>query len=238
MTIRLLTYLVTALFAGGTFVDSAAGQAVNTLKTASGVPFAIWGGKPAAPAPTVFIFSDTAALSLSDRYFRQSGTTLAAHGFLCVSLDDPGFGAFGSDDVGGLVKWRTYTDAGRNFVPEFSARIKKVLDYLIAQRYSDPKQIVAIGTSKGGYLAMQFAAAEPRVKAVASFAPVTDFARLKEFAGAEQQPLIKRLALKNQANNLAGRLVWMSIGATDRALGPIVLRRLPTRWRLPQQRSI
>ena len=50
---------------------------------------------------------------------------------------------------------------------------------------------------------------------MAAFAPVTDLAMLREFKGAEQNPLVQRLSLENRAGELAGRAVWIVIGDRD-----------------------
>jgi hypothetical protein len=50
---------------------------------------------------------------------------------------------------------------------------------------------------------------------VAAFAPVTDLAALREFAGQRDQPSVSQLALVAHADKLAGRGVWMCIGNND-----------------------
>ena len=79
--------------------------------------------------------------------------------------------------------------------------------------------MAACGTSRGGFAALHFAAADPRVKCVAAFAPVTDLGALTEFRGAEQNPLVARLALEHRADDLAGRAIWLIIGDRDDRVG-------------------
>jgi len=57
------------------------------------------------------------------------------------------------------------------------------------------------------------------VKCVAAFAPVTDLGALTEFRGAEQNPLVARLALDHRAADLAGRAIWLIIGDRDQRVG-------------------
>jgi hypothetical protein len=54
---------------------------------------------------------------------------------------------------------------------------------------------------------------------VAAFSPVTDLLALSEFAGQDENPLVKRLALVNAAEALAGRAAWSTIGNADERVG-------------------
>ncbi len=90
-------------------------------------------------------------------------------------------------------------------------------------------------------MALHFAAADPRVGAVAAFAPVTDLLQLSEFAGMPDDHRARAIATHRIADKLVDRPLWMTIGAadhrvsTDRAIE--FLRRLgehaEARGRLP-----
>jgi dienelactone hydrolase len=189
---------------------------VNALRTPDGVDFAILGDKPAAPAPTLFIFALDARGTLASDVYRRAGNRLAPKGFLCVSVDLPCHGAqHRPDEPKELAGWRHRVDAGEDPMADLARRVKSVLDYLIAERYSDPERIAACGTSRGGFSALHVAAADPRIKCVAAYSPVSDLKALREFKGAEQSPLVKQLAVANHADRLAGRAVWIAIGDQD-----------------------
>ena len=94
-----------------------------------------------------------------------------------------------------------------------------VLDHLIEVGLTDPGRVAAIGTSRGGFSALHFAAADPRVKCVAAFAPAIDLGALREFRGAEQAPMTRRLDLQSLAGDLAGRALWLVIGDRDERIG-------------------
>jgi len=68
-------------------------------------------------------------------------------------------------------------------------------------------------------MAFHAAAGNPCIRAVAAFAPVTDLLALSEFAGQEQNPLVRRLGLINAAETLADRAAWITIGDADDRVG-------------------
>ncbi len=186
---------------------------VVTLNTPEGIRVGLWGTKVTYPAPTVFVFSATIEESLGDAYFRQSGNQLADQGYLCVSLDLPGHGTdHRVDEPENLDAWRYRSDQGEDFVAPFVSQARQVLDYLIEAGYSDPTRIVAIGTSRGGFMALQVAAVDARIRATAAYAPVTNLMALRHFDGAPNEEFVAGLSLYGRAEGLAGRSLWLIIG--------------------------
>jgi dienelactone hydrolase len=193
---------------------------IRILKTGGGVRFGLWNHRPGPPAPTLFIFASTIDETLGDPYYRQCGDVLAKRGYLCVSMDLPCHGQEKrADEPEGLAGWRDRIARGQHVIGEFLPKIGQVLDYLIAEKYTDAKRVAACGTSRGGFVALHFAAADPRVRCVAAFAPVTDLAVLREFRGLEDCTAVRSLALVNSAERLAGRAIWLVIGDRDRRVG-------------------
>ena len=193
---------------------------LRILETKTGVRFGLWGKPLSRPAPTLIILASTVEATLEDAYFRQAGTVLAEQGYLCVSIDLPAHGPQQkSGEPTGLDGWRYRVDHGEDFVGENNRRLAQVLDHLIAAGYTDAARIAICGTSRGGFLALHFAAFDPRVVGVAAFAPVTDLRVLREFQGSGINPLLSALGLTEQAAQLAGRAVWVSIGDRDTRVG-------------------
>jgi dienelactone hydrolase len=193
---------------------------VHVLTTPSGVRFGVWPDVPKQPAPTLFVFASTIENTLGHVYYRQAGNALADRGYLCVSVDLPCHGQeLRAGEPDGLAGWRYRCERDDDPMADLATRARAVLDHLIAAGMTDPARIAACGTSRGGYSALQFTAAEPRVKCVAAFAPVTDLTALREFAGAEQHPLVQRLSVEHRADDLAGRAVWLVIGDRDERVG-------------------
>ncbi|MBN2456517.1 MAG: prolyl oligopeptidase family serine peptidase [Sedimentisphaerales bacterium] len=189
------------------------------LKTDANVRFGIWGKKPDKPAPTLFILSATIEESLGDSYFRQCGNILADKGYLCVSLDLPCHGLEKKPhEPSNLAGWRNRIEHNKPFIAEFNARAVDVLNYLVTEGYTNSEKVAVCGTSRGGFLALHFAAIEPRIKCVAAFAPVVDLGTLRDFKGLEQRPNVLSLGLTNIADKLVGRDIWLVIGDQDTAV--------------------
>ena len=190
---------------------------MQILHTPSGVRFGIVESKQPSPAPTLFVFATRLEESLEDDSFYKAGRILSESGFLCVSLDMPchGMDVREGEQPDRLEGWRTRLEADENIISDFTSKASAVLDYLIEAGYTDPQQVMACGTSRGGFIALHFAAADARIKAVAAFAPVTNLLRLREFCGTEQHATIDSLSLINHAEKLATRAIWLCIGNND-----------------------
>lgn len=197
--------------------DEPAFPPVSLLKTDTGVPFAILGEKPAAPAPTLFVFGADMRNSLIMEDVNKLGRLLIPHGYLCVSLDIPchGTDTRAGEKSGDLTAWKTRIVNGENIAKQFCGQASKVLDYLIAEKFTDSAQVAVSGTSRGGFCAFHFAAAEPRVKQVIAFAPVTHLPALAEFAGAETNADVLALTPIHVADKLVGKPLWIIIGNQD-----------------------
>ena len=184
--------------------------------TPGGVEYGIWGASDEKPAPVLFVLANTIEGTLSSKYFRQCGNEMAANGYLLVSIDIPCHGKQNAGGkLSGLGGWAERAKTGDDFVAESNQRLSAVLDHLIKAGVADIDRVAVCGTSRGGFLAVHFAAHDARVKSVAAFAPVTDLTKVTEFAAVVDNPLIKKLSMENLADKLAGRAVWIVIGDQD-----------------------
>jgi dienelactone hydrolase len=185
-------------------------------KTPSGVEFALGGPKPASPGPVLLMFAGTIAQTLEPKFYPLAERLRAERGFLPVTMDIPNFGADHHEgEPTGLAGWRTRIEKGDDTIGKFVARARSVLDYLIAEKYADPARIYLAGTSRGGFLAFHTAAADPRIRAIITFAPVTDLIALSEFSGLWNHAPTRALNTIHLAARLAGRPIWMCIGNND-----------------------
>ena len=144
-------------------------------------------------------------------------------GYLCVSLDTPA-SVRRSDEAGGaggLDVWREWiaTKKKPNFLAEFNGQISEVLDHLIAQGYTNPERVLAMGGSLGAFVAFHYAASDSRVKSVIGSMPLTDLARMTEFKGMENDPVTKSLAAIHLAKKLADRNLLVIVGDDDGRIG-------------------
>lgn len=199
---------------------SAAEPAVELHKTKAGTEFATWGSLPDQPQPTLFILAGTTESTLGSPYFRQCGNQLAEAGYLLVSVDIPCHGKqHRPPEPTGLSGWAYRCEQGDDFVADNNRRLSQVLDELIADGQTNPDYVGVCGTSRGGYLALQFAAHDPRIKGVAAFAPVTDLTVLNEFKSRAKNEMVQSLSMIRNADKLAGRPVWIVIGDRDVRVG-------------------
>lgn len=214
--LRTLPFIAIAFLMGVARLPADEPPQAQILETPNGVRFGIWPQKPAKPTPTLFIFAGGLEDALNNEYFRQSGNQLAKQGYLCVSVDLPCHGKeVRGGEPTGIDGWRYRGEAGEDFVAAATKRFSQVLDDLIEKKLTDPGKVAACGTSRGGYMAVQFAAADLRVKAAAAFAPVTDLLLVKEFTSTQKKDFFQKLSLHDQAEKLAGRAVWLIIGDRD-----------------------
>jgi len=192
-------------------------------ETPSGIRFGTLGAKPSSPAPTLFMFAEAIEPTLRRPDFQQVENALGAHGYRFVTLDLPCHGrdAKAGEPKDALSCWWTRLAKGDNFVPSFTRDLSSVLDYLVREQYTDPLRVAACGASRGGFIALHFAAADPRVKWVLAFSPVTNLVALSEFTGTADDPtsltmsIITSLSLASNARKLVGRAIWLAIGSYD-----------------------
>jgi pimeloyl-ACP methyl ester carboxylesterase len=203
--------------------DEPGGVTIEATKT--GVRFGTWGGPQAAgPAPTLVILANSIEGTLGDKYFRQAGRVLGEPQIktphLCVSIDLP---CHGQEQVAGeppeLRGWRHRLEHGGDIVGDTVRRAVAVIDHLVAEGRVDPDRIGAVGTSRGGFMALHLAAAEPRIACVVAYSPVTDLGVLREFRGAEELPAVRAASIFERIPQLAGRPLWLTIGANDDRVG-------------------
>ncbi len=172
------------------------------------------------PAPTLFVFAGGVETSLTHLIYSQACRILKRKGALCVSVDLPSHGKdIRPNEPEGLKGWRYRVDQGEDPMEDLVARASAVLDKLIAEGLTDPKHVLASGTSRGGYAALRLAAHDQRVGAVAAFAPVTDLRALSEFEGLKGNPSGRPLGLIEYAEQLAGHNLWLIIGDRDDRVG-------------------
>jgi dienelactone hydrolase len=214
----------------GANADDSIDDTVTHGTTPDGVEYGMWNSKAARSAPTLFMLAATIDGTLGNPYFRQCGNELAKHGYLVVSIDLPCHGTQTTDGgPAGLTGWSERVGKNDDIVAEANARLSKVLDHLIKTGLTDPHRVAVAGTSRGGFLAIHFAAHDARVKCAAGFAPVTDLAALREFRSIQEHALVRKLSLENQASKLAGRPVWIVIGDRDERVGTDKAIRLASR---------
>lgn len=190
---------------------------MQLLRTPAGVLFGLNGEMSGGPAPLLFQFGGTITDALTNPDFCRSSDLLTARGWRAVSLDLP---AHGTDVREGETEWdmgawRKRIEDGEDLMGDFTRRCSAVLDYCIAQGIADPQRITAAGSSRGGYSALTFAAADGRPRWIGAIAPLTRLTVIREFVGAEYNAAARALAVHNLVEKLVGKSVWACIGNDD-----------------------
>jgi len=188
-------------------------------RTEDGTEFGLFGDKPAAPAATLIVFAVGLQDMESNRIYSDTGRFLAPHGWITVAIDPPCHGADRREgEPAGLDGWADRLKRGEDLMGPFTDRARRVLDFLIRERYTDPQRIAVSGTSRGGFCALHFAAVEPRVATVSCVSPVTDPAILREFSGIDE-PTIRPTTISSIASRLTDPAILITIGNDDARVG-------------------
>ena len=187
-----------------------------TLTTAAGTAYTLLPPHDGAPAPLLLLLASTGEDTLAVEPYCRVGRLLSARGWNVVSLDLPCHGTDRrASEPPELAGWAARTAADEDIVATFQERVNDVVEHLISTGVADSTRIAAAGTSRGGFMACHATAGNPRIRSVAVFAPVTNLAALREFAGLEDNQMVRRLALVNAVERLADRAVWITIGNAD-----------------------
>ena len=191
-------------------------QTAADLQTDDGVRFGFVGVKEARRAPLVFILGGDRKSELEGEGSNLVGWLLAEHGFVQASLDIPCYG----DDArpgepGGMRGWRARLEKGEPLFENLQKQAASVVNYLARQGTVDPERVGVCGVSRGGFVALHLGAAEPGMRFVVGFAPVTDLLALKEFSGIADPAPARALDVMTLADKLLDRPLWISIGDND-----------------------
>ena len=192
---------------------------MRLLQTPEKTRFGLFGEKSDSPVPTLFVFATSVDDMRKLRVYTETGRLLAKHGWLYVTIDPP---CHGDDHRQGepanLDGWAHRVKSGEDLTKPFVNRCVEVLNYLVEQGYTDPQQVATCGTSRGGFCALHFAAADSRIRAVTCISPVTDLLALREFQGVSAEQ-VRSQNVFTLAENLANTAVWLSIGNNDQRVG-------------------
>lgn len=186
----------------------------------NGSPMAVLPLHGGAPAPTLLLFAMSGTETLTMEPYCRIGRILHESGWNVASLDLPCHG--GDRRAGepeGIAGWAARAAQGEDFTADFRRRVGEAVTHLVATGAADPHRIAAAGTSRGGFLAFHAAAGDPRIRAAAGFAPVTDLGALREFSGQAEDGLVRSLALEALTESLKDRAAWISIGGGDDRVG-------------------
>ncbi|MGH2558674.1 MAG: alpha/beta hydrolase family protein [Thermomicrobiales bacterium] len=139
-----------------------------------------------------------------------------AAGYRVASFDLPHHGRLVDQHGTGLVGMAAAMAAGSDVVARAIATGRGLTDAYLARANGEGGAIVLCGISRGGFFALHLLAADPRIAAAASFAPVTNLLALREFTGLAQCPLVQQANAIHLVPQLAGRPTFCAINDDDR----------------------
>jgi hypothetical protein len=220
---RLLLLAVGALIGSPAAHSQVKPRSIQTaidLRTDDGVRFAFTGPKDARKAPLLFLSGGERRPNIENESGNTLGWILAKHGYVQASIDTPCHG----EDVRpgeptGLAGWRARLEKGEPLFATFTTQARSVIDYLVRRGTVDPERIGAAGSSRGGFVSLHLAAAEPRIKFVVAFAAVSDLLALREFHGMADPAPARALDIMTLAEKLLDRPIWLSIADNDERVG-------------------
>jgi dienelactone hydrolase len=188
---------------------------MQVLETPNKTRFGLFGNKPTAPAPTIFVFAIGVDAMDDHRSYSETGRLLSKHGWLYVTVDLPCHGRdHRPSEPENLSGWAHRVSAGQDLAGPFVERCADVLDYLVEHGYTDRNRVAACGTSRGGFCALHFAAGDRRIRTVVCVSPVTNLLALREFIGVDKVQ-VQRFNVDALAEKLANKSIWISIGDDD-----------------------
>ena len=190
---------------------------IDVRRTAGDIRFGlIQRDRNPAPAPTLMIFAHAIEEMQKQPVYTEVAAILAERGWISVVIDPPCHGEDRRDgEPAQLDGWRHRLEQQGEFLAAFTTRASAVLDQLIKDGITDVERVAVCGTSRGGFLAYHFAAADRRIKAAAGISPVTRLTALREFSTTSRRELAEGLNVAQLAPKLADRAIWLSIGNND-----------------------
>ena len=210
--------LLLAMLGLATSVHAEPTRQIQTRRTAGNIPYGVIGdpNQLKTPAPTLLIFAHALDTMRQQPVYTEVASLLESKGWISVIVEPPCHGEDVRDgEPAQLAGWRYRIEHDEALVATFCAKASAVLSELIQQKLTDPERVAVCGTSRGGFLAYHFAAADQRVKATAGISPVTRLRALREFTTIDPAEKADRLDVANVAPKLVGRAVWLSIGNRD-----------------------
>jgi dienelactone hydrolase len=195
-------------------------QPLQQAQTPEGYRYGWIGAMPKKPAATVLFLGGQVEYNITDPQYAGAVKALCQK-VLCLTIDGPGEGADVTDPkVQSLNLWAQRLATNKDFMGDFTRRAGVVLDRLVKGGAIDPARIGVFGTSRGAFAGFHLASADPRIKAVAAFVPVTDLSVLTEFD--KIRPAARKYTAASRAKfaaKLYQRPIWMTIGTADDRVG-------------------
>lgn len=166
------------------------------------------------PLPSLFYFAISGPDSLCLDPFNQPVQFLQGKMIRIFSMTLPGHEE-GLSPHGAMKIWAEDLEKKTNTLPRFLDSLETAIEFGIREKFIDPKQMAAMGLSRGAFIAAHIAAREKRFRSLVCFAPLTNLLKIREFASFPHPESAQELSLSSLAPKLGDRRVKIFIGNED-----------------------
>jgi hypothetical protein len=177
-------------------------------------------GEKLAPHPALLLTFGISAIEMFSSSPQDIPTRIfAGAGHRILSFDLQYHGARAEPGIEGLDAMCDSFLAGNDPFVRFANEVKQVINACESRGLISNAGVVACGVSRAGYCAIEAAASDSRLYAVAAIAPVTNWRRLLEFEPAKDDPRRASLALSKHIDALASCSIYLAVGDDDQRVG-------------------
>ncbi len=134
----------------------------------------------AGALPTFFYFALSGEESLSLEPINRPAANFKDENVRVFSVTLP-FHEEGYDPVNAMHQWAESFENSSEFMASFIERTLQMIKILIREGCIDEERFAVGGLSRGGFIAAQIAAREPKVGALLGYSPLTDLRKLDSF---------------------------------------------------------
>lgn len=117
---------------------------------------------------------------------------------------------------------------GKDGFDGMEKRLRYSIGYCLENGYASEGKVVVMGSSRHGFAILHSMAKNPAVSAAVAHQPVVYWPRMEEFAGREDDPLVRKHDLYNMIEDFAPRPIMIQTGYDDQRVGQEYYEKLIT----------
>lgn len=172
----------------------------------------------AGALPTFIYFALSGEESLTLEPINRPAVNFKGENVRVISVTLPYHGD-GFDPIHAMHAWAEEFEKSGEFMQAFLDKALKMIDLLLASGVVDESKLAVGGLSRGGFIACQVAAREPRIGSVVGFSPLTKFAWSESFKNLQNHDHSVPFDLINLTPQLMRHPIRFYIGNRDVRVG-------------------